>query len=73
MSPVQSVTDVPVHIDAQADEEDDERAFDAGGVAAWMKGGHMGRTIYRRERRRFNQMCEFPGDFEAGFLWQASR
>jgi hypothetical protein len=45
MSPVQSVTDVPVHIDAQADEEDDERAFDAGGVAAWMKGGHMGRTI----------------------------
>ena len=27
-------------VDAEADEEDDEGAFDAGGVAAWVDGGH---------------------------------
>jgi hypothetical protein len=32
-------------VDAKADEEDDEWAFDAGGEAAWVEGGHMGRTI----------------------------
>ena len=30
-------------VDAQADEEDDQRTFDAGGVAAWVEGGHMGK------------------------------
>jgi hypothetical protein len=31
-------------VDAEADEEDDEGAFDAGGVAAWVEGGHGARA-----------------------------
>ena len=49
-------------VDAKADEEDDERAFDACGVTAWVEGGHMGGSLYRSYpvlfaggRRRFSR------------------
>jgi hypothetical protein len=38
-------------VDAKPDEEDDEGAFDAGGVTAWVEGGHMGGSLYRACRR----------------------
>jgi hypothetical protein len=51
-------------VDAKADEEDDEGAFDAGGVTAWMESGHMGRTIQPDRIVLFEGRAKVRGSLE---------